>query len=383
MSTDVKKKLQEAFAKITGEDKAVIESLVAELVTSIKATIVAEGQVAEEPTAEGTDQNAQLQRLATQRDQFLERAQAAESQAAEALGKVEILTAENTQLKETATNVETLTAENAKLKEDLENTESRLREQFEENLQTEVRAQIRKIGAFIESKLSGIREQVREEVRRDPSNVTEASLFREISQLIESHTNNATAKAVSEPPTALIEENTALKAQVRLLESQSAKFREEAKKNKIQPPAPQAAPAPAPVAEAPKAEPVVEVSKPAEPPTKKEEAPKAEEPKAAEPIQEAAKPEPKKSRASELLKESLEKPVTEEVAAWIGESRQGRIERSGQVAPKGIPIGADDLIKEVATNGTEAPKVDGGKVVRGTGGMTVEETRRLAGIPAQ
>lgn len=375
MSTDVRKRLEEAFVRITGEDKTVIEGLIGELVESIKTTLVGEGK---------GDASEPLQRMAEQRDQFLARAHEAEQKANEALIQVESLQAEVTKLQTEAATVTELQAENAKIKEEFEGLEAKLRAQYDENLENEVRAKVRKIGVFIEGKIKSLRESLIEEVRRDPSNVSEAALFRQIAELIEQHGGNSTAKQAAEP-TPLIEENTALRAQVRILESRNAKLAQEAKQKDIKlqeatKPAPATKPEAEPKAAEPaKAEPVVEVTKPVAAPKeepKAPEAPKAEEPK---PVQEAAKPEPKKSRASELLKESLE-ATEEEVPAWIGESRQGRIERSKNIAPQGLPVGADDLIKEVATGQAEAPKVDGSKVVRGTGGLTVNEAQKLAGI---
>jgi DNA repair exonuclease SbcCD ATPase subunit len=90
--------------------------------------------------------------------------------------------------------------------------------------------------------------------------------------------------------------------------------------------------------------------------------------------------ESRRSRASELLKESLGQidSDTDEKPHWIGESKQGRIERSSKVDPIGIPFGLDDIIKEVVT-GKKESESQSSKAVRGTD-MQIDEALKLAGI---
>jgi hypothetical protein len=356
-------------------------SLLSQYVDSEKAPRIREAveqmaeAIREEAIAEsgGSDEETslQIQRLTEQRDQQLARARGAEQELADLRASLDetVERAKTAVREELHEEIQKAAITVEKTDEELDKVAARINEEAEQRVENFKTSLVQKISRFLEGKLNGAYERLRESMAGDPSKMAESSALHEIAEIVgrvraEADGTTITDKKVSEAN----EELVGLRAQVRALEARNSRLNAQIGVLR-------------------------EKGAYEEPSEYSPNAGLADEEGGDEGEKDKYEPEgtikrESVGRASELLAEAFSgtrRGEPQEDEGWISnvaETRGQRSKRATEVEGLGIQIQEDDIIRETdetQNTGKRQRRMDEA-IVPGTS-TTRSEFRALAGIP--
>ena len=387
--------------RVPAEQAPKIEAAVSAMADAIHTELVAEtGGSSDETISE------EIKNLTEARDEAAERARNAEVELAELRKSADsqIEAAKAAVREEFQEEIDKLNESLEALETEKDKIAAQIREDAEKELEAYKGQLVTKVSRFMEGKMNGVFDRLKETIANDPTALHESSAFRQIAELVAQHQYDETAGAVSDSKvSAITEEVVGLRAQVRHLEARNARLTAETK-----------------VLRESKGSGTEEVStekgKLDETPTfsgKADTKPSAgladkegnaETGDQYEPdgnvkrnqykTGDASKNDKAKTknegkseseRVRDLLSEAFSSDAKSseaqgEGAGWVSsvkESRRHRSERAGEVEGQGLGIQAEDVIRE--DTGTKGKKLDENKIVPGTS-TTRSEFAQLAGI---